>query len=351
VADDDFVEQMLRSPGGASVLHALEMDHRTDLPWFDFPIDSSPDAVALAAASVETMTVDELVRRIVSDPDRVCGPWIGDAPENYERVLRLASRRRPIANAIAAKFATQLRTDIDHDAQQWWTAGQPQALPLFKHRDDAIYCCGEFTFQGIWTVSAPPTEVHDELVSVWELYPGPITRWRLPVSPDCRLFELHEPADWVRLVTQFPRRSAGTHGSWGLPQRQGPPSWPRSLVGSRRRERHAIDEPHIMMPDWTKVAETYDGVHLSWAGALTAEATVSRLPELGPNAVTMLRYWHSDRTLWLNDVFGVPEPLAAPVLGDRIDSSVTEASAPAARRATLDMGTLAIFFDRDPFAR
>lgn len=28
----------------------------------------------------------------------------------------------------------------------------------------------------------------------------------------------------------------------------------------------------------------------------------------------MLRYWHSERTLWLRDVFGEPEPLEAPLL-------------------------------------
>jgi hypothetical protein len=33
--------------------------------------------------------------------------------------------------------------------------------------------------------------------------------------------------------------------------------------------------------------------------------------------VTMLRYWGSERTLWLHDVFGNPAPLAPPTFSNR----------------------------------
>ena len=35
------------------------------------------------------------------------------------------------------------------------------------------------------------------------------------------------------------------------------------------------------------------------------------MSELSNGGVTMLRYWSSERTLWLADVFGAPEPLGA----------------------------------------
>ena len=63
------------------------------------------------------------------------------------------------------------------------------------------------------------------------------------------------------------------------------------------------------MPDWAAVAAEFDGVHLSWAGFLSAEGYVS---DLDGDDVTMLRYWFSERTLWLRDVFGEPIPLEAP---------------------------------------
>jgi hypothetical protein len=64
-----------------------------------------------------------------------------------------------------------------------------------------------------------------------------------------------------------------------------------------------------LVPDWDAVAADVDGVHLSWAGFVTAEGYVS---DLDGGEVTMLRYWFSERTLWLRDVFGEPVPLGAP---------------------------------------
>ena len=66
---------------------------------------------------------------------------------------------------------------------------------------------------------------------------------------------------------------------------------------------------HRLVPDWAAVAADYDGVHVSWAGFLTAEGYVS---DLDGGDVTMLRYWFSERTLWLRDVFGEPIPLDTP---------------------------------------
>ena len=66
-----------------------------------------------------------------------------------------------------------------------------------------------------------------------------------------------------------------------------------------------------VLPDWRGVVSEYDGVHLSWAGFITAEGFVG---DLGDRAAMMLRFWASERTLWLRDVFGQPEPLDAPSL-------------------------------------
>ena len=66
-----------------------------------------------------------------------------------------------------------------------------------------------------------------------------------------------------------------------------------------------------LVPDWRAVSERYDGVHLSWAGFITSEGCIT---DLDGGDVTMLRYWFSERTNWLADVFGEPEPLPAPWL-------------------------------------
>lgn len=69
------------------------------------------------------------------------------------------------------------------------------------------------------------------------------------------------------------------------------------------------------MPDWSSVAESFDAVRSSWAGFITTEGCIA---SMGDGVVTMLRYWGSERTLWLHDCFTEPEPLDSPVLTDRI---------------------------------
>lgn len=87
-----------------------------------------------------------------------------------------------------------------------------------------------------------------------------------------------------------------------------------------------------VLPDWDGVAADFDGVHLSWAGFLTSEGYISDLSDGG---VTMLRYWGSERTLWLHDVFGEPQPLAAPALTGRVGGGVgIDASNDAERQAS-----------------
>ena len=107
----------------------------------------------------------------------------------------------------------------------------------------------------------------------------------------------------------------GPHHGWELPgpNQHGAEVARLARVVGQHAVRTSVNR-HVL-PDWTAVAETYDGVHLSWAGVLTAEGFVSDLPGGG---VTMLRYWSSERTLWLRDAFGEPEPLAAPALSGRV---------------------------------
>ena len=46
---------------------------------------------------------------------------------------------------------------------------------------------------------------------------GAVSRWRLPVVAGARVFEVHRPADWTRLVTEHPRPAALDDAHWELP--------------------------------------------------------------------------------------------------------------------------------------
>ncbi len=309
VSGDEFVEALLVAPVGAALLGALEQ--RVDREVSRSGIAPAGNAAALATAPVAGMSWGALLSAAVETGLFAVGPWMSESPANLADAYRHAAGRRVIAGVVADRFGSALHTPLDVAVQQWWHSGSPDreffTQPRFR-RFDVVYESGQFTFGGMWTVSDPPPEVHRDLTSAWELEPEPVTRWHLPIEQDVRVWEIHRPADWVRLVTAYPA-TGHNYSGWELP---GLNQHHRDLSmllaidgqhGARTRMRRRL------VPDWAAVAADYDGVHVSWAGFLTAEGYVS---DLDGGDVTMLRYWFSERTLWLRDVFGEPVPLDAP---------------------------------------
>lgn len=102
------------------------------------------------------------------------------------------------------------------------------------------------------------------------------------------------------------------------------------------------------MPDWTRVAGDYDGIHLSWAGMATCEGRVIDVVDLGPDVVTMVRYWSSERSMWLNDVFETPTPLSAPSLTGYVNGVLGIGDDP--HRRAVDAQTINTTLDRHAIA-
>lgn len=333
-----FESVCLESPVGVSLLAMLEARQRRDGSPHQSPPDSSVDAVDAAVDAVKAMSFGQLCSAAVDAATSIAGPWTADAPLQLALAYRFADRRLPIAEAIVERFGSALHAPLDPTSQEWWmSAPSPVApeppRPLFRDFD-SVYGNGEFTWAGLRTSTDPPDEAHEELVRAWEIYPGSVSRWRLPVHDGARVFEIHRPQDWVRLVESHPRQARRPHDGWELPNptqrsllaRGSGTGW---SIGRRKRggrapvdllripqQRAAVAESLThMLPDWAGVAGSCDAVHLSWAGFITSEGYVSRF---GDGSVTMLRYWGSERTLWLRDVFAEPEPLAAPQLSGRI---------------------------------
>ena len=104
------------------------------------------------------------------------------------------------------------------------------------------------------------------------------TVWSVAMHPETRVLEISQPRDWQELVGRFPRDVTGTHdGEWRYWSGAAGP-W--------------------LLPDWERVMEYYDGVHVS-VGAAVCSAGVA-LP-VG-DGYTMLVAWVPDATLWLHDV-------------------------------------------------
>ncbi len=305
------VDDLLAAPIGVALLDRLEAAHRRALRHpFDALDDSDPEAVAQAIAGVTSLPRGRLLR-LVLEAAHLGGPWTARAPEALALAYRQASAREELATSLWRRFGDGLAGPPDLEAQEHWDSealAERRIEPAFT--DYArVYGNGEFTWAGLWTIGAPPSELHDELPFGWDFDGSPISRWRLPVDPGARVWNIDRPEDWVALVERFPRLATVRHAGWELPgpnQRRGDVDRLASLE-RQHGVRRTIGR-HVL-PDWTAVAAELDGVHLSWAGFITTEGFVS---DLGRGGVTMLRYWASERTLWLRDVFGEPVPLGPP---------------------------------------
>ncbi|HZB41473.1 MAG TPA: hypothetical protein VE487_10930 [Ilumatobacter sp.] len=307
---DGFVDAVMASPLGVSWLAVLEAGGSGDEGWPATSAIADPANVWAAVDLIGEVPFGKLVEAAVFAAVFESGPWMGDSPAKIAAAYAQAERRAPIAEAVGERFGAELHAPIDHRAQQWFADGSPgleSLAPLFDRLDD-VYGAGEFPIAGLWTATDPPAEALVEMVGAWEYETGPITRWWLPVRPEARVFEIHRPADWARLVTAHPR-AAEPHPGWELPGvNQHVTDIAPLLASAHHRAARASVRRHVV-PDWQSVANQYDGVHLSWAGFITSEGYIVDL-ESGDGDVTMLRYWFSERTLWLADAFG--EPRAAP---------------------------------------
>ncbi|MGI8577912.1 MAG: hypothetical protein ACR2KG_08330 [Nocardioidaceae bacterium] len=92
---------------------------------------------------------------------------------------------------------------------------------------------------------------HGELAYGWDADPiYPVAQTRLQVDPHARVYEITAPADWHALALTYGDRA--TH-----------PGLDSNLLTCG-----GID--HGLAPTWSAVAADYDGVHLTFAGLLSA---------------------------------------------------------------------------------
>lgn len=107
------------------------------------------------------------------------------------------------------------------------------------------------------------------------VYPAEMSEMSPLDSPT--VYQIHGKEDWVSLVGRFPVEASIEHlKNWKTSPSQ-------------------LDAP-IWLPDWRKVAESYQGVYLSPAAYLGA--SYSRLT-LGDDRVTFLGGWSPGSTFWL----------------------------------------------------
>jgi len=282
--------------------------------WWKLPILPNADRIAAAAVAVSHMGFDGLLEAAFRAAS-AAGPWNPSAADLVTESYRHVELRRPIAEAIEARFGAQLRAPIDLEQQECWlgdAAGSRGRMGAAFRDFGFVYGSGEFPWHAVRTITSPPEHVHQDVVGELEI-PAPVGRWAMPIDrstiAERPVYTVHGPTDWARLIAKYPKPAEPRQGCWGLPDNQSE-LLPEHPLFSVEHQRAAVRE-HAghLVPDWTSIAEEFSGVHLSWGGWITSEG-YAHLDE--QNQVTMLRYWFSDHTFWLRDVFGDPVPFPAP---------------------------------------
>ena len=327
-----FVEAIVSAPLGVAMLARIEQ-RSASCGWA--PLQrTTATRVEAATEYAEHMDIAELLQIVLHISMSDVGPWNPDAADMVAAAYGDATARLPMAQMIAQRFTTFLHQPLSPSSQEWWTGVRASSQPKFQDFD-WVYGSGQFSWAGLWTTSRPSDQIHESLIEVWEMGDGPISRWSLPAHPNVRVHEIHRPQDWFELVSQYPRVATGESAHWELPSINQRVSEVENLLAIEGQHAARASMKHHLVPDWAAVAEDYDGVHLSWAGLITSEGYISDAPD---GAVTMLRYWFSERTHWLRDVFEDAKPLGLTALYDPVSgtASTTQHSVFTHQRAERD---------------
>ena len=277
-------------------------------------------AVMFAIAGRNNLGVDAL-----ADPGTACvlasqalselNPWAGDGSAATTREQALdVMRSRPISELVGNVLADPRNS--------WWNTPLDRARQLFlRGQDDQVAdpwqipvpagpITGWETYaqkpeRPVITTTELPVGEDEEIrssghaslsrgVGDWSpVYP--VEQYRLQVSADARIFEVHSAEDWHTLAARY-----------------GDPDTHRGSDASLR-DSAGIDNG--LAPTWSAVAVDYDGVHLSFAGMLTAVQAPVSGTLIG---TTTLWAWDWESTHWIRPVFISTEIL--PALEDRPES-------------------------------
>ncbi|WP_235830858.1 hypothetical protein [Arthrobacter cheniae] len=101
----------------------------------------------------------------------------------------------------------------------------------------------------------------------------------IPVRGAGRTYEVHTEDDWVSLCREYPL----------------------GVTASRRHDwfRCTGHDGRWVIPDWEKVAERWDAVHLT---VLAYLSSANRALQVDAGTSTVLAGWNPDTTIWLTDV-------------------------------------------------
>lgn len=181
--------------------------------------------------------------------------------------------RKPVAQALldwqreTLECEEQSRLELERDpatasSGQWWSSPPWDAFSSARSYPDQVPC-------HLWWV--------EDSAGI-----DKCKAQRLEIDPRVKIFEVHGPGDWAYLCQHYGVEiTAQNYNVW--------------FGTTGRRGRWVI-------PDWFKVSQDFDGVHLSVAGYLT---TAGLTVTVDQERSSLIAGWDPDVTYWLTDLVKV----------------------------------------------
>jgi len=177
--------------------------------------------------------------------------------------------------------------DLDRTNQIWVARGGEPLEPARLAVDlAAMHREASKPKRALWTSTRTAPSITPWLDHGENQAPGEINLWAVQVSQEARVAEIHSPAAWASLVERYPGDSPGL-----------------IFTGVK----HPPESAYRRDPDWHRVAQDWDAVHLSVGGWLTAQD----VPYGGEGYRTELRGFDMESTVWFRWCFSSASPLAA----------------------------------------
>lgn len=303
------MDLLLVAPAGAVTLASLVAGGLRAQCLYDLGLCEADRAgIERAIADVEHASFAEFAEVAVYAALRFAGPHHHDAPSNVAHALRMSSACRPLADAVVDRFAEALVAEMARPQQQWWNVWTPGSCTPSPLGIRSAASSAWFTAPDNWffTINPAPTSLYEAFGWAWDANSEHLSRWSVQANPSARIFEVRGPDDWAALVEAHPCETrTGRYEGWEINgEDRGRVADEFDGLPAQRAARSGVRR--FLEPDWTSVADEWDGVHLTWAGFLTTDGTAT---DLGAGEVTMLRGWGSERTVWLNPVLQNPLPV------------------------------------------